>query len=104
MMETHRPEDRPEVLETIYDDEHLQRVHDSEQPIVETTENPAYSKKILAMVKKMREGSIADNNKRSQKIAKSLLKERRKMARAEKKAAKVVEPPAKPVQRTITDF
>lgn len=98
MMETRRPEDRPEVLETVYDDDHLRRVHDSEHPVVETPGNPGYSKAILKVVKKMRKGSIADNNNRSKRIAKALLKERRK------KTAKVVKPPAKPVQRTIMDF
>jgi hypothetical protein len=105
MTESYHPvQDHPEVLETMYLDEDLKRAHDSDQPVVENTENPVFSKKILAMVKKMREGSIAANNTRSKKIAKKLLKERKKMARKNKKAAKVVKPPAKPVQRNIMDF
>ena len=102
MTEIHRA--IPECLETVYGDPDLKRAHNSEQPTVENTGNLGYSKKILKMVKDMRKGSIADNNARSKKIAKTLLKERRKMARAEKKVAKVVKPPAKPVQRTIMDF
>jgi hypothetical protein len=102
MMEPHRA--IPVCLETVYGDTDLKRAHDSEQPTVENTENPAYSKKILKMVKDMQEGSIADNNKRSRKIVRAQNKERKKMARKNKKAAKVVKPPAKPVQRNIMDF
>ena len=92
------------TTETKYSDADLQRAHDSEQPVVENIGNPGYSKKILSMVKKMQEGSIADNNKRSRKIVKAQNKERKKMDRKNKKAAKVVKPPAKPVQRMIMDF
>lgn len=102
MMEIHRA--IPECLETVYSDGDLKRVHDSEQPTDKNAENPCYSKKILKMVKDMQEGSIADNNKRSRKIVKAVNKERKKMDRKKKKAAKVVKPPAKPVQRTIMDF
>lgn len=106
MTESYHPvQDHPEVLETMYLDEDLKRAHDSDQPVVETTANPAYSKKILVMVKKMRKGSIADNNTRSKKIAKKLLKERKKIERENKKANVVKKSsPVKPVQRTITDF
>jgi hypothetical protein len=92
------------TLETDYSDESLKRAHESEQPTVENAENPGYSKKILKMVKDMQEGSIADNNKWSRKIVKAQNKERKKMDRKNKKAAKVVKPPAKPVQRNIMDF
>lgn len=101
MTESHRP--LPEVLETVYLDDDLKRVHDSEQPVVENTENPGYSKAIMKLFRRAKKAG-EKNDARSRKIVKAQNKERKKMDRKKKKAAKVVKPPAKPVQRTIADF
>ena len=100
-MNVHR--EVPTVLETVYREEDLQRVHESEQPTTENTGNPAYSAAIMRQFRKAKKASKS-NDERSRRIVKALNKERKKMDRVKNKAKKIVEPPVKRVQRTLMDF